>query len=444
MTGRCEVVALPTPHRFVAGDDVAAVLLEAVAAAGTVLADGDVVTVASKVVALAEGRLVDLPEGDPQAARRQLARSQAAQVVADAPWRASAVTITRSRLGHVAANDGIDASNVPPGQALLLPEDPDATAAAIRDAVRERAGVDVGVLVTDTFGRPWRLGQTDVALGAAGVAVLRDERGGTDLDGRPLEVTVAAVADELAGAADLVRGKADGAPFVLVRGAGVAGEGTGQDLVRPADEDLFRWGGAKAVTEGIAARRTVRAFDPAPVPDEIVEDAVRAAVTAPAPHHTRPWRVLRLTDATRTDLLAAMAARWRADLAADGTPDEVVERRIARSDAILATAPTLLAPFVTLDGAHTYPDARRTTAERDMFLLTGGAALGNLQVALAAHGVGAAWISSTLFCPDTVRGALDLPDDWLPLGLLAVGWPAPGWDPAPRPPIDLAEVLLSR
>ncbi len=440
MTGRCEVVALPTPHRFVAGDDVTAILLEAAASAGVTLADGDVVTVASKVVALAEGRLVDLPAGDPQQARRDLARSRAAQVVADAPW----VTITRSELGHVAANDGIDASNVPAGQALLLPEDPDASAAAIRDAIRERAGVEVGVLVTDTFGRPWRLGQTDVALGAAGVAVLRDERGGTDLDGRPLEVTVAAVADELAGAADLVRGKADGAPFVLVRGAGFTGDGTGQDLVRPADEDLFRWGGATAVTEGIAARRTVRAFAPTPVPDEVVADAVRAAVTAPAPHHTRPWRVLRLADGTRRHLLDAMAARWRADLAADGTPDEVVERRIARSDAILATAPELLAPFVTLDGAHAYPDARRTTAERDMFLLTGGAALANLQVALAAHGVGAAWISSTLFCPDTVRGALDLPDDWLPLGLLAVGWPAADWQPRPRPSADLSDVLVVR
>ncbi len=440
MTAPLQVLALPTPHRFSAGDDVAGVLLEAVASAGMALADGDVVAVASKVVALAEDRLVALPAGDPQDARRALARSRAAQVVADAPW----VTITRSTLGHVAANDGIDASNVPTGHALLLPEDPDASAARIREAIRDRAGVEVGVLVTDTFGRPWRMGQTDVALGAAGVAVLRDERGGTDLDGRPLEVTVAAVADELAGAADLVRGKADGTPFVLLRGPDLVGAGTGQDLVRPADEDLFRWGGASAVTEGIAARRTVRAFADRPVPDEVVEAAVRAAVTAPAPHHTRPWRILRLTSDTRHRLLADMAAQWRADLAADGTPDEVVDRRVARSDAVLAGAAELLAPFVTLDGAHRYPDDRRATAERDMFLLTGGAALGNLQVALAAHGVGAAWISSTIFCPDTVRRSLGLPDDWLPLGLLAVGWPAPDLELRPRPPVDLAGILEQR
>lgn len=438
MTGRLEAVALPTPHRFAAGDDVAAVLLDAADASGSPLVDGDVVTVASKVVALAEGRLVPLPPGDPREARRAVALAHADRVVADAPW----VTITQTAHGFVAANDGVDASNVPSGHALLLPVDPDASARGIRTAIAERTGVDVGVLVTDTFGRPWRTGQTDVALGAAGVAVLRDERGGTDLDDRPLEVTVAAVADEMAAAADLVRSKADGAPFVVLRGLDVRDDGaSGRDLVRPADEDLFRWGGALAVTEGIAARRTVRAFSDAPVPEVALEAAVRAAVTAPAPHHTRPWRYLRLTDATRRRLLDDMAARWRADLDADGAPPEVVERRIARSDAVLATAPEVLAPFVVLDGAHDYPDDRRRTAERDMFLLTGGAALGALQVALAAHGIGAAWISSTIFCPDTVRTSLGLAPDWAPLGLVAVGRPAPGVAPRPRPPVDVGAFL---
>lgn len=442
MTGGLEVVALPTAHRFGPGDDVAGALLGAVHEAGVALVDGDIVCIASKVVALAEDRLVPLPPGDPLQARRALAREHAARVVADAPW----VLITQSTHGFVAANDGIDASNVPDGMALLLPEDPDASASVIRDAVRDRAGVDVGVLVTDTFGRPWRTGQTDVALGAAGVDVLRDERGGTDLDGRSLDVTVAAVADEVAGVADLVRGKADAAPFVLVRGLHAGGDTTarGQDLVRPAEEDLFRWGGALAVTRGITARRTVRAFADRAVPDDVLADAVRAAVTAPAPHHTRPWRYLRLTDAARRRLLTAMASRWRQDLAADGTARDVIERRIARSDAVLGAAPELLAPFVSLDGAHAYPDERRTAAERDMFLLAGGAALGSLQVALAAHGVGAAWISSTLFCPDTVRATLDLPADWLPLGLLAVGWPSDDHAPRPRPPIDATDFLDSR
>lgn len=445
MSTSLQVVGLPS-ERVEEGDDLAARLVAAADHAGVALVDGDVVCVASKVVSITEGQLVRLADADPQRGRRELARREAARVVADAPW----VLVTETAHGFVAANGGIDASNVPDGWALRLPRDPDRSARRLRDAIRRATGVDVGVVVTDTFGRPWRMGQTDVALGVAGTAALRDERGGSDMAGRPLEVTVAAVADEVAGAADLVRTKGSGTPFVLVRGlpredgAAPGTGGTGRDLVRPADEDLFRWGGALAVTRGITGRRTVRSFDDRAVPEDVLRDAVATAVTAPAPHHTRPWRVVRMTDGTRGRLLDAMAARWRADLADDGTAEDVIERRVERSDAILRTAPELLCPFVDVDGAHAYPDVRRSRAERDMFLLSGGAALSNLQVALAAHGVGAAWISSTLFCPDVVREALDLPDTWLPLGMVAVGWPAPDHAPRPRPPTDPGEFLLDR
>ncbi len=449
MSANLEVVPLPTPRRFGPGDDLTAALLDATVAAGVELRHGDVVCIASKVVSLVEDAVVDLPAAaDPREARRQLARDAAARVVADTPE----VLVTETVHGFVSANGGVDASNVPPGadgraRALLLPSDPDASAARVRATVHERLGVDVGIVVTDTFGRPWRLGQTEVALGVAGVAAIRDERGQVDLDGTPLDVTEAAIADEMAGAADLVRSKASGTPFVLLRGLPPAGPpGTGQDLVRSPDRDLFRAGGPTAAEAVVTGRRTVRTFDPArPVPDGPVRAAVAAAATAPAPHHTRPWRVLRLRPTTRARLLDAMAVRWRQDLAGDGTPDAVIERRIARSDAVLRAAPTLLVPFVTLDGAHRYPDVRRTGAERDLFVLSGGAALQNLQVVLAAHGIGAAWISSTVFCPDTVRTELDLPATWQPLGAVAVGYPAAdGPPPRPRPPVDVDELLLDR
>ena len=377
---------------------------------------------------------------------RALARAGAEEVVVDGPR----VLVTRTRHGFVAANGGIDRSNVGGGW-LDLPADPDASAAALRGTLRARSGADVGVIVTDTFGRPWRIGQTDVALGVAGTAALRDERGGVDLDGRALAVTVAAVADEAAGAADLVRTKGTGAPFVLLRGldggpaAGPAGgaSGTGRDLVRPRAEDEFRFGGATAVRAGLAARRTVRAFAPdRGVPPEALARAAAAAATAPAPHHTRPWRLVRLRDATRTRLLDAMAAAWRTDLAGDGLDPDAVARRLARSDAVLRTAPELLAAFVDLAGAHAYPDVRRSRAERDLFLLAGGAALEAALVSLAADGLGAAWVSATAFCPDTAREVLDLPPAWEPLGLVAVGHPAT--PPAPRTPPDPAEVLSER
>ncbi|HSK24243.1 MAG TPA: coenzyme F420-0:L-glutamate ligase [Egicoccus sp.] len=440
MTTRVDLVGLATPHRFTAGDDLAATLLEAVAAAGLDLRDGDVVCVASKAVSLVEGALHPLPAGDAKTARRRLARDLATRIVVDTPG----VLVTETPHGFVCANGGIDASNVPGDDvALLLPDDPDASAERLRREVDERTGARIGVVVTDTFGRPWRLGQTEVALGVAGTPALRDERGGVDLQGRTLEVTVAAIADEVAAAADLVRTKASGTPFVLVRGLPDGPPGTGRDLLRPAATDAFRAGGPTAAEHAVAGRRTIRRFLPdQPVDPAVVEAAVRAAATAPAPHHTRPWRFVRLTSPTRERLLDAMAQQWRADLAGDGTTADVIERRIARSDAVLRDAPELLAPFVVLDGAHDYPDDRRTGAERDLFMLAGGAALQNLQVVLAAHGLGAAWISSTAFCAPTVREVLGLDPTWQPLGILAVGHPADR--PPPRDAPHVEDLLLER
>ncbi|TVR26850.1 MAG: coenzyme F420-0:L-glutamate ligase [Nitriliruptor sp.] len=426
------IVPLPTAQRVQPGDDLTALLLTTLAQHGVEPADGDVVCVASKVVSLAEGAIVELPPGDPRAARRALARQHAAEVVAEAPW----VLITRTVHGYVAANGGIDASNVGEHAALLLPEDPDASAAALRAGIAAATGRRVGVVITDTFGRPWRRGQTEVALGVAGLPALRDERGGVDLDGRLLEVTEVALADEVAAAADLVRRKDTGTPFVLLRGLDTAGlpDGTGADLLRPLAEDLFATGGPTAAERAIARRRTVRRFAPeVAVPEHVLEAAVAAAGTAPAPHGTRPWRFLRLTASTRQRLLDAMAAQWRTDLLSDGVEEEVIARRLERSDAVLRTAPELLLPGVRLDEAHHYPDDRRQRAERDLFVLSGGAALQNLQVVLAAHGFGTAWISSTAFCPGTVREVLDLPEHFDPIGMVAVG--APAVPPAPRGPL---------
>ncbi len=433
------IIPLPSAQRVQPGDDLTALLLTTLERHGVAPVDGDVVCVASKVVSLAEGALVDLPPGDPRAARRELARQQAAEVVAEAPW----VLITRTVHGFVAANGGIDASNVGGDGALLLPRDPDASAAALRAGLAAATGRGIGVVITDTFGRPWRRGQTEVALGVAGLPALRDERGGVDLDGRPLEVTEAALADAVAAAADLVRRKDTGTPFVLVRGLDTAGlpDGTGADLIRPLSEDLFATGGPTAAERAVARRRTVRRFAPGvAVPAHVLAAAVAAAGTAPAPHGTRPWRFLRLRHATRHRLLDAMATRWRADLLGDGVAEEVIARRLARSDAVLRTAPELLLPGVRLDEAHHYPDERRRRAERDLFVLSGGAALQNLQVVLAAHGFGTAWISSTAFCPDTVRDVLALPAAFEPLGMVAVG--APATPPPPRGPLA-ADGLLA-
>jgi coenzyme F420-0:L-glutamate ligase/coenzyme F420-1:gamma-L-glutamate ligase len=248
------------------GDDVAAI----VAAHAPELAGGDIVVVTSKVVSKSEGRLVEAETRD------AAIDAETVRVVA----RRGPTRIAETRHGLVLAAAGVDASNVPRGTVALLPVDPDASAATLRAGLRDRLGVDVGVLVTDTMGRPWRTGLVDVAIGAAGVAVLDDHRGRADEHGHTLEMTVTALADEIAAAAELVKGKLDRIPVAVVRGLGhlvVESAGRAADLIRPPDEDMFRWGTREAILAAVEARRVApREPPPAGAARDLVEEAIEA------------------------------------------------------------------------------------------------------------------------------------------------------------------------
>ena len=238
MAQRLEVFAVEGIGEVRPGDDLAGLIVAAVDAGEHDLADGDVVVVTQKVVSKAENRLVAIDPDDPHA-HRPLVLEESVRVLR----RRGDLVISETAHGFVCANAGIDLSNVEAGWAALLPEDPDRSARRIRDALVHRFGIGVAVIVSDTFGRPWRRGVTDVAIGSAGLRPVVDLRGTTDALGRELMVTEVAVADEIAAAAELVMGKADGIPVAVVRGIPLDWLGEGSvvgDLVRPPQDDLFR------------------------------------------------------------------------------------------------------------------------------------------------------------------------------------------------------------
>jgi coenzyme F420-0:L-glutamate ligase/coenzyme F420-1:gamma-L-glutamate ligase len=372
------------------GDDLAAMLERSLVAVPA--RERDVLAVTQKVVSKAEGRVV------PAVDRAGWIERESVGLVA----RRGDVVIVRTRHGFVCANAGVDASNVPVGLLTLLPEDPDASAERLQKELCARLGLSrLGVVVTDTFGRPWREGVVDVAIGCAGLPPLVDLRGTRDDRGRALETTVVALADAVAAASGLVMGKAARVPAAIVRGLDTAvldaPPGPARALVRAPADDLFR----ESASVAVAATAPVASFGPGAVPRASIEEAVVAASTA--------------VEVPRFLVLTSRTALHRLRAAVEGS---------GRSD--LSHAPAAIVACLPADVSAGAASSLRA-----------GAAIGQLTVALHAQGIDWAWEPERPFDDGRVRAALGLDDDWRPIAIVALGaTPEGGAAPRPRPPAD--------
>jgi dehydro coenzyme F420 reductase / coenzyme F420-0:L-glutamate ligase / coenzyme F420-1:gamma-L-glutamate ligase len=409
-----ELVPLQGLPEIAAGDDLAGLLAGPLGSLD--VRDDDVLVVTQKVVSKAEGRLVAQDGTDWVA-------SQTRRVVA----KRDDLVIAETRHGFVCANAGVDVSNVPEGFVSLLPDDPDGSAERLRTELSRRLGASPAVVITDTFGRAWRQGVVNVAIGCAGLPALVDLRGTRDHFGHELTATVVALADEVAAASGLVIGKDTRIPAAVVRGiepgAGSArgarvAPGRASDLLRTPQEDLFR----TSPLEAISSRRTATAFGAGKVARAVVEEAVLAACTAPAPGDSRPWLFVALeTGPAKRLLLAAVHDARADDLHAAGVDAAEAERRLGTSTRLLGSAPLLIAVCTGLRDANPHPDAEKAGAERDSLVLATGAAVQNLQLALGARAYASRWEACAAFCREQTGRVLGLDPPWEPMGLLAAG-----------------------
>lgn len=374
------------------GDDLSALVSEALRDQGVQLLDGDVVVVTQKVVSKAEGRIVpEAPDGRAGWVARETRR-----VVA----RRGDLVIAETRHGLVCANAGVDASNVAEGYLTLLPEDPDASAEEIRAALASWSGAEVAVMITDTFGRPWRQGLVNVAIGCAGFPALVDLRGTKDAVGRVLEATVEALADEVAAASGLVMGKADGIPAAVVRGVHAEGPALpASALLRAPEEDLFR----ESSVQALLSLSEATGFSPGDVGAELVQEALFAAGSAVQSADDQPWILMEV---------AQGEARERLSAGADGASAE-----------ILGAAPVVVVGLAAPGLASSSAEIRWSEPQWIEALLSAGAAIQSLRLAFHGLGLACCWVPPTHLRSRAVTQAVGLGGRGA--GAVAAGWPLP-------------------
>ena len=447
INSKISLFGLPKIPKISPEDDIAEIIMNSLKIGNLGLENGDILVIAQSIVSKSIGAIVNLDavhvgeealniykkmeplilkEGIPKKTPQliQLILDESKKVI-----KAEHVLIVETKFGFICANAGIDKSNVEgENNVTLLPKDPDVEAEKIRKRLKNLAGKDVAIIISDSFGRPFRRGSIGVAVGISGISALLDMRGERDLYGKTLQSTIVGQVDNLTSAAQLIMGEAsEGLPVILIRGYNFKFEenSTIKEIIRPKETDVFRPVEEKELLFRILkSRRSYKLPFSSKIPEieEIIE-CIALARWAPSAHNAQQWRYIILNkDKTRENLIFEMNAKLREDLMRDGRSEDFIEQKMKKTRIQFLEAPYLILLCLDESKLELYSDKKRTQNEYVLGVQSIGASAAYFLLALEVNSLAACWYSAPLFAKDVIKDCLNLPDSFSPMAFFTVGY----------------------
>ena len=448
MKNEIEIIGLEGIPLINPGDDISEIILNALEKNDFSLENGDIILIAQTIISKSIGRIRNLKEIKPSEKAISLyeeitPKAKLKNVPIKSPehiqaildesneiLKAEHVLITETKQGFVCANAGVDKSNVEgEDHVALLPENSDEISQLIREALRKSTGKDIAVIITDSFGRPFRVGAVGVALGVAGIQSILDKRGALDLFGHTLQSTIVGQVDNLASAAQLIMGEADeGLPIVIIRGYKfhLTDNTSIQQILRETHSDLFRIEtNENSLVKTLKNRRSYKLeFDKKSVDTNLIRDCIEVARWAPSAHNGQFWRyIIMEKGTTRTNLVDRMNEKLQNDLIRDGKSKEFIESKIKNRRQIFLMAPILILQCLETADLEKYADKEREINEFIMGVQSISASATYFLLALQARNLAACWYCAPLFAKNIVKEILKLPRSYVPMAFFTIGYP---------------------
>ena len=463
MKNKIEIIGLRGIPLIQPGDDIPQIILESLKTNDTNLEEGDIIIIAQTIISKSNGRIRDLRYITPskraiEIYERISPKAEIYQVPIKSPeliqaileesediLKAEHILLTETKSGFVCANAGIDKSNVEgESKVTLLPENPDDDANKIRESLKKLTNKNVAVIISDSFGRPFRVGAVGVALGVSGIEAILDKRGSRDLYGYELKSTIIAQVDNLASSAQLIMGETDeGIPVVIIKGYKFNySENTSiKSILRKKEIDLFRKKSFENDLDFLKNRRSYKlSFDLKDVDKKIIEKCIDVSRWAPSAHNGQFWRYIILEKGrVRTELIDSMNRKLRTDLTEDGKSEHFIQQKILKTKQNFLDAPFLILLCLDTKDLELYSDEERTNNEYILGIQSISASAVYLLLALHSENLAACWYCAPLFSKELIKKGLKLPDSYEPMAFFTIGYPIKKVDPPPRK--TLKEIL---